>query len=77
MKKKVSEITDADRLDFLSRQHFTRWVGYDSPDGNGYTIWGISAGDDLREQIDIAMERHEFWKDYYAKRQGSCNADAA
>lgn len=47
--------TDTERLDFLQRQHWTRWVGFDVQNGRIQTTWPVFAGDDLRAHIDRAI----------------------
>ena len=51
--------TDTERLDFLAQQHFTKWVGYDTPTIDkdligGTCIWPVDG--DVREHIDKAIE---------------------
>jgi hypothetical protein len=41
-------------MDFLQRQHWTRWVGYDTADG--HVVWPVFSGDDFRAKIDEAIE---------------------
>ena len=51
-------LTDTDRLDFLSRQKFTRWVGYDISGDNydGEVVWPVFGGMDFRAEVDRAMK---------------------
>jgi len=46
--------SDTERLDFLSRQNITNWVGYSY--GNGRCYWPVFRGRDLRDEIDRAMQ---------------------
>jgi hypothetical protein len=55
--------TDTERLDFLQKQGYTRWVGYGVWENN--TTWPVFPGGDLRKEIDIAMERLQFWNKFY------------
>lgn len=48
-------ITDKQRIDFLARQKFTRWVGYDTE--NGYCVWPVFENGDLRAEIDWAIKK--------------------
>ncbi len=54
----MSIYKDNERMDFLERQHFTKWVGYSHPDNALHsTVWpvfGTGLGS-LRSQIDKAM----------------------
>lgn len=59
--------TDADRLDFLQRQSFTRWVGYDHTPRPGYTTWPVFAGENLRSAIDRAMDGQVAEQEYARK----------
>jgi hypothetical protein len=49
-------ISDADRINFLQNQSFTKWVGYDTHKYNQQTVWPVFGRADLRKQIDMAIE---------------------
>ena len=55
--KQKGKYTDQQRIGFLSKQTFTRWVGYDHKDG-GHTIWPVFSGDNFRAEIDRAMDSY-------------------
>lgn len=65
---RTKRITDTQRMDFLARQRWTRWVGFDHADGHTSTTWPVFAGDDLRGQIDLAMRDAE--RDASMKNEG-------
>jgi hypothetical protein len=58
----MSIYKDNERMDFLERQHFTKWVGFNHLDNAlQSTVWpvfGTGLGS-LRSQIDLAMKRRE------------------
>ena len=49
----MKKITDKERMDFLQKQKFTRWVGYNKP--NGYVVWPVFSGADFRSEVDKAI----------------------
>jgi hypothetical protein len=59
--KQLSKTTDKIRMDFLQRQHWTRWVGYDT--AGGHVVWPVFSGDDFRAEIDKAIEATKKRKD--------------
>lgn len=51
MKKKT--ITDKQRMDFMERQGFTRWVGWGTSER--CTVWPVFEKDSFRSEVDRAM----------------------
>lgn len=58
----INAPTDTQRIDFLNRQTWTRWVGYDTASG-GHMTWPVFKGDDFRAEVDRAMRAARFLKE--------------
>ena len=63
-----SRFTDRERLDWLDRQHWTRWCGYGF--AGCTTTWPVFSGSSYRDEIDMAMmiERYAIIADGLAGR---------
>lgn len=64
-------MTDTDRLDWLNKQKFTKWVGYTIKNGN--VVHPVFDGQDLRKAIDDAMaaqKRHQEWENTQLREEG-------
>ena len=79
----MKRITDKQRLDFLSKQNWTRWVGYTDPKGCGWSVnggpytwkpscttWPVFPGMDLRKEIDQAIEQQRHCERRALSRSG-------
>ena len=45
---------DKKRLDFLTKQNITKWVGFSFE--NQSCVWPVFLGENLRSEIDLAMK---------------------
>jgi ABC-type transporter lipoprotein component MlaA len=51
-------ITDKQRMDFLERQHWTRWVGADVGPGH-HVVCPVFGGESFREKLDHYIRQYD------------------